>query len=561
MNDPNAELDLFKLGQHYLDAFIQEFAAYGIHTGSDIELCRGTGMLCYYDLEDGHIYLSLPDLDTPAGKLHMLFLRSLLSCQSNQEVAELFRLLLPQVVAHELAHCFRHRRGLFTDDLWHEEQIANQLAAAVTEHRLAPAERQRAVSLLKRARDGLAAKLGIQEGVADDAYYSIWQAFGIDGQIEDRELEYLELAQQVFAIDPAEMLQSSGHLSEEISRRLEHREELIDEINEQYASDYVRYMYYQLGWLYLELTSPERQYVEAFARNYLELTVPLLPPISEGALPDESAILACFKAYQETAPHSEAGSRYFYKRYRSLLLARLQFTAPTRRFPRESAFILQGWDGQGGETDMLAYLTRLAPPPLQVLFPHQIVDHPELQLTLCAVHLPTETDRRLWRHICTVEEDPRATNTLARLALLERIEVFRALPAEVMLELSHSFCRIKLAAGETIIWQGERNDDVYVLIEGSLDVFDGGPEALDTIEPGEVFGQIAFLTNQPRNTTVRATEKSECFVLKDTDLHILAFKYPVILMHIARGLATRLAEMIEMHRAIRQPPAVHLETR
>ena len=58
------------------DAFIQEFATYGIHADSEIALCRGTGMLCYYDLKDGHIYLSLPDLDAPEGRLHMLFLRS-----------------------------------------------------------------------------------------------------------------------------------------------------------------------------------------------------------------------------------------------------------------------------------------------------------------------------------------------------------------------------------------------------------------------------------------------------------------------------------------------------
>ena len=106
----------------------------------------------------------------------------------------------------------------------------------------------------------------------------------------------IKLTQQAFAIDPAEMLESSGQLSEEIRQRLERRESIIDDINQHYASDYVRYTYYQLGWMYLDLTSTERQYVEAFARKHLNLTIALLPQIPEETFPDKSALLACFKA-------------------------------------------------------------------------------------------------------------------------------------------------------------------------------------------------------------------------------------------------------------------------
>ena len=113
----SADHDLFRLGQQHLDAFVREFASYGIHADPAMELHRGTGMLCYYDRKSGHIYLSLPDLQAPEGKLHLLFLRSLLSCQTDRELLDLFHLLLPYAIAHELGHHYRHRYGRFADNL------------------------------------------------------------------------------------------------------------------------------------------------------------------------------------------------------------------------------------------------------------------------------------------------------------------------------------------------------------------------------------------------------------------------------------------------------------
>jgi hypothetical protein len=129
---------LFELAQQYFVDFLREFAAYGILADPRMELRAGNGMLCYYDLQDGHIYLALPDPNDPVGRLQLLFLRSLLHTTSQDELLNFLRLFIPHLIAHELAHHFRHRYGLFTANLWHEEQVANQLAVAVTKHRLAP---------------------------------------------------------------------------------------------------------------------------------------------------------------------------------------------------------------------------------------------------------------------------------------------------------------------------------------------------------------------------------------------------------------------------------------
>ncbi len=544
--------DLFSLGEHYFRQFIAEFAAYGLEADPGLELRRGKGLLCYYSLEERHIYLSVPDLTSPMGKLQALFMRSLLGCESNDDLLRFFHLMIPHVIAHELAHHYRHRYGRFGDSLWEEEQIANKLSVAVVKHRLSPEQKSYARNFLRRAIAALSAKLEAKN-IALDSYYSVPLALNASGQLGVSEFENVELIQALFKVDPAQMLEGSGQLSPELLERLEQRDDLIEAIDTQYATDQMKYIYYHVGWLYLDLTSRETEYVDEFARLYLGLSADLLPLLETGPAPADEAVLACFEAYRQTDPFDETASRYFYKRYRTLLLARLQSArlhvpAQTSRLKREAALILENW--QEGHADTLDYLAQLAPANLRPLFPHLIAAQPNLPVDPLT-HLPTETDRRLWRHVVERTPDTAAAGTLHRLRLLDQSDIYRPLPAELLLKLAHLLCQVHFAPGETVIWQGERNDDVYVLVEGRLEVLvtqDGQTTRIDQVEPGEMFGEIAFFTEDPRYATVRALEPSRCFVLTDVDLQLLAFEHPTILMQMAGSLAKRLADQYQTSR-------------
>jgi len=262
---------------------------------------------------------------------------------------------------------------------------------------------------------------------------------------------------------------------------------------------------------------------------------------------------ACFKAFQDVSPHSEVAGRYFYKRYRALLLAKLQAVelsvpAQTERLRKEAKLVLESWSQ--GQADTLDYLSQLAQPALRPLFPHLIAEHLDPQLDVEA-DLPTETDRRLWQYVAQQAEDKAAKNTLHRLELLDQTDIYRPIPAEVLLKFVHRFCLVKFVPGEAVIWENEYNDDVYFLNKGQLEVFnteEGQSVKVGVIEPGQMFGELAFFTEDPRTATVRAAEPSECFVLTDTDLQLLAYEHPTILMQMAGAIAKRLADVYETHR-------------
>lgn len=536
-------VDLFELGKRCFEEFSRELARYGIAVDPAMEVRRGTGILCYYSLDDGHIYLSVPDTKKAFGRLQAMVLASILSLSGEEELIRLFQLFIPHLVAHEMAHHLRHKHGMFGESRWDEEQIANQLAVALTRHRLSPEQRAGARDMLSRALAALSAKLNLKEA-ATLSYHSILMALNASGRLGESATERAQVAQKLFSAEPKGMMKAAGELSQSMVRGFNMRDQLIKEINEQYTDELLKYVYYHAGWLHLDLASHGAQYVDDFAQERLGRKVPLLPSVESGRDSSESAVIACFRAYRDARPHSEAGARYFYKRYRSLLWEKLRsvglvIPSQTAILDRESTFFLESWDE--GASDALRYVAHLAKEEVRTLFPAFIAARAD-EIDTVEDHLVCETDQRLYRHIVHGAVDEAAQNTLYRLTLLDQTDVFRPVPAETMLDLSRSFCRVHLSAGETIIWEGEVNDDVFFLAHGGLEVLVSGTR-VGLIESGDVFGEMAFFSRDTRNATVRARRPSECFVVKDVDLLSLVFKHPSVLMQMAGALTRRLADL------------------
>eukprot|EP00347_Sterkiella_histriomuscorum_P007226 403349777 len=66
----------------------------------------------------------------------------------------------------------------------------------------------------------------------------------------------------------------------------------------------------------------------------------------------------------------------------------------------------------------------------------------------------------------------------------------------------------RATAGESIIIEGEKGDQLFVVEEGVLDCFK--QFFLKNYEPGDAFGELALLYNAPRAATIKA--KTDCFL-------------------------------------------------
>jgi len=73
----------------------------------------------------------------------------------------------------------------------------------------------------------------------------------------------------------------------------------------------------------------------------------------------------------------------------------------------------------------------------------------------------------------------------------------------------------KASTGDIVIKQGDQGDVFYILLEGSAEAFlkDNAKKAVMKYKPGDYFGELALLRNEPRAASVRVTVDSKMIVL------------------------------------------------
>jgi CRP-like cAMP-binding protein/Zn-dependent protease len=107
---------------------------------------------------------------------------------------------------------------------------------------------------------------------------------------------------------------------------------------------------------------------------------------------------------------------------------------------------------------------------------------------------------------------PSFAPTMQAYAELRALSVFRGLStADLALVLEHG-AWVSVAPGEVLIEQGAPGDAFYALGTGQVDVV-RDDEVITTLGPGEHFGEVALLTDAPRNATVIAHTPARVFRL------------------------------------------------
>ncbi|GAB6064091.1 cyclic nucleotide-binding domain-containing protein [Deferrisoma palaeochoriense] len=98
--------------------------------------------------------------------------------------------------------------------------------------------------------------------------------------------------------------------------------------------------------------------------------------------------------------------------------------------------------------------------------------------------------------------------------VLAASEVFRGLPPDARKELARRFEVVRVDAGDDVVREGEDDRAVYVVKRGRFRVWTvppGRTEPLElaTLGPGDLFGEVALVSQTPRTATVTAEEEGE----------------------------------------------------
>lgn len=97
------------------------------------------------------------------------------------------------------------------------------------------------------------------------------------------------------------------------------------------------------------------------------------------------------------------------------------------------------------------------------------------------------------------------------------------------------------AAGETLIHEGERLGQLFILIDGEVGVSKTSIEVAIVNEPGSMFGEMSTLLDRPYSATVTARSPVRVYRIDDADQFLAGNS--AVMYHVARLLAKRLHDV------------------
>lgn len=130
------------------------------------------------------------------------------------------------------------------------------------------------------------------------------------------------------------------------------------------------------------------------------------------------------------------------------------------------------------------------------------------------------------------------------MVLLEAINLFRDLSPDEMKWLRGVTREINFAPDEAIFKEGDPGTGIFFIKEGLVQIQamigQGDVKVLSPIGPGEVFGEMALLDNQPRSAGATAQEQTTVYFIGREEWEELLNRIPRLANTLAREISKRL---------------------
>ena len=128
--------------------------------------------------------------------------------------------------------------------------------------------------------------------------------------------------------------------------------------------------------------------------------------------------------------------------------------------------------------------------------------------------------------------------------LLRTIPLFAEIPESALASLVGLTSRRRFAKDKVVFFENEEGDSLFMIREGRIKVTilgdDGREIILTVLGPGDFFGEMALLDNEPRSATAIAVEDSELLSLQRSDFQSALHENAAITGALIRVLSDRL---------------------
>ena len=136
------------------------------------------------------------------------------------------------------------------------------------------------------------------------------------------------------------------------------------------------------------------------------------------------------------------------------------------------------------------------------------------------------------------QQDPLATISLfAELAVTERAALYERCLTQIV------------PKNAVLITEGDHADSLYLILSGAVKVYacdeDGKEVLLNMLGPGEYFGELAIIDEEPRSASVMAIQPCRLLIIKRQDFFACLQRNHTIAISLLQVLARRLRQQTD----------------
>ncbi len=136
--------------------------------------------------------------------------------------------------------------------------------------------------------------------------------------------------------------------------------------------------------------------------------------------------------------------------------------------------------------------------------------------------------------------------TTVSTAVLKAVPLFASFPDDQLRMLTTMVTRRSAPRGTTIMAGGDATDSLYIVLSGRLKVMmsdsEGKEVILTILGPGEFFGEMGLIDDEPRSASVVTIEPCELLSIAKRDFKKCLSENFEMAMEVMRGLVRRLRE-------------------
>jgi CRP-like cAMP-binding protein len=127
---------------------------------------------------------------------------------------------------------------------------------------------------------------------------------------------------------------------------------------------------------------------------------------------------------------------------------------------------------------------------------------------------------------------------------LRTLDLFAGLTTRQLAELARVVEEQRIEAGVAIVREGDFDDQMYFIVDGSVQVTKDGAEVTE-LGANDFFGEIAVFDGERRSASVTAKTAARLLRLDRQDLYEVMEEHPAIAIAICQTLSRRLREFLD----------------